>query len=253
MPLFLFVFLASAIAIVAFYQSNIAIAVYVLSFWHYYIYWLAYLFRAIPLEAFKQDAIVMKSVSIAALGWAFFSGSPDFFSLSVIMLGFGLNAFSAIKLGSDRSYYGYEVGKLPYQRIASFPYSITAHPMLIGNIVAFSGTLINSDFRENWWPLAVAHVAMNFGLLIMETTISANSRFVRYIRVSSAAVLYVIGIAFVALSAGIGYALGEPLNPVIGALVGIIVSAYALALFSLYSINERENAAHQTIADGKVT
>ena len=72
MPLFLFVFLASAIAIVAFYQSNIAVAVYVLSFWHYYIYWLAYLFRAIPLVAFKRDAIVMKSVSIAVLGWAFF-------------------------------------------------------------------------------------------------------------------------------------------------------------------------------------
>jgi protein-S-isoprenylcysteine O-methyltransferase Ste14 len=195
----------------------------------------------------------MKCVSIAVLGWAFFSGAPDFLSLSVVTLGFGLNAFSAMKLGSDRSYYGYEVGRLPYQRITSFPYSMTAHPMLIGNIVGFSGTLINSDFRENWLPLAVAHVSMNVGLLIMETTISADSRFVRYIRATSAAALYVICIAFVALSAGIGYALGEALDPAIGALVGIIVSAYALALFSLYSINERENAAHQTIADGKVT
>lgn len=252
MTLFLFIFFASAIASVATYLSSVAVAVYALSFWHYYVYWLAYLFRAVPLAAFKRDAIIMKCVSIAVLGWAFFSGAPDFLSLSVITLGFALNAFAAIKLGSDRSYYGYEVGGLPHRWITSFPYSMTAHPMLIGNIVAFSGTLINADFRENWWPLAVAHAAMNVGLLIMETTISADSRCVRSVRATSVAARYVIGIAVLALGAAIGYAAGGALNPAIGALVGIVASAYALALFSLYSICERENPAHHTSADRNV-
>jgi hypothetical protein len=31
--------------------------------------------------------------------------------------------------------------------------------MLAGNVVAFAGTLINADFRREWWPLACAHVA----------------------------------------------------------------------------------------------
>jgi hypothetical protein len=253
MHLLLFVLFLSAIASVATYLSSVAVAVYALSFWHYYVYWLAYLFRAVPLAAFKRDAIMMKCVSIAVLAWAFLSEALDFISLTVVTLGFALNTYAAIKLGSDRSYYGYEIGGLPHQRITSFPYSMTAHPMLIGNIVAFSGTLINADFREHWWPLAVGHAAMNVGLLIMETTISADSKFIRSLRATSVAARYVIGIAVLALGAAIGYAAGGPLHPAIGALVGLIGYAYALALFSLYSIGERENAAHHTISDRNVT
>ena len=253
MHLFLFILFVSAIASLATYLSSVAVAIYALSFWHYYIYWLAYLFRSVPLAAFKRDAIMMKCVSIAVLAWAFLSGALDFLSLSVVTLGFALNTYAAMKLGSDRSYYGYEVGGFPHQRITSFPYSMTAHPMLIGNIVAFSGTMINADFRDHWWPLAVGHAAMNVGLLIMETAIKADSRFVRFVRATSVAARYVIGIAVLALGAAIGYAAGEPLHPAIGALVGLIASAYALALFSLYAIGERENMGHHTIADRNVT
>ncbi len=252
MPVLLFGLFVAAIVSAAAYDSSITVAIYALSFWHYYVYWLAYLFRAAPLAAFKRDAIIMKSVSIAVLGGAFFSATPDYLSLSVVTLGFSLNAYAAMKLGSDRSYYGYEIGGLPYRRITSFPYSMTAHPMLIGNIVAFSGTLLNAGFREHWWPLALGHVAMNAGLLVMETTIGANSRFVRYVRATSVAVRYVIGIAVMTLGAAIGYLTGKPLDPVLGSLVGIAATAFGLALFSLYSNDARESATRNMIADGSV-
>ena len=71
-------------------------------------------------------------------------------------------------LGLDRTYYGHEVAGLPPRRITAFPYSLTAHPMILGNVAAFGGTLINAGFREQWWPLAGLHVAANVGLLVME-------------------------------------------------------------------------------------
>ncbi len=36
--------------------------------------------------------------------------------------------------------------------------------MIVGNVAAFGGTLINPAFREQWWPLAGLHVALNIGL-----------------------------------------------------------------------------------------
>jgi hypothetical protein len=88
--------------------------------------------------------------------------------LAVIAGGIFLNARAAAALGIDRTYYGREVAGLPPQRITTFPYSLTAHPMILGNVAAFGGTLLNAGFCERWWPLASLHVAANIGLLIME-------------------------------------------------------------------------------------
>jgi hypothetical protein len=40
--------------------------------------------------------------------------------------------------------------------------------MIVGNVAAFGGTLLNAGFREQWWPLASLHVMANVGLLVME-------------------------------------------------------------------------------------
>ena len=75
---------------------------------------------------------------------------------------------AAAALGIDRTYYGHEVAGLPPRRISEFPYSLTSHPMIVGNVAAFGGTLLNPEFRQHWWPLAGLHVALNIGLLAME-------------------------------------------------------------------------------------
>jgi len=245
---FLFGVFVCAMAGAVAWGLDLGVAAYALSFWHYFVYWLAYLFCAAPLAAFKRDAIMMKSVAMGVLGWAYVSGAPDLLSVTVMTLGFALNTHAATIMGSDRCYYGYEIGGLPGRRITSFPYSITAHPMLIGNIVAFGGALINPDFRERWWPLAMTHVGMNVGLLIMETTLRAGSGGAR-----SSAARWIVGLVISVFGAAIGYAAQALHGPVMGAAVGLCVCAYAVALFFLYTKGMGENAARQTVATGSLT
>ena len=245
---FLFGVFVSAMAGAVAWGLDLEVAAYALSFWHYLVYWLGYLFCAAPLAAFKRDAIMMKSVAMGVLGWAFLSGAPDLLSVTVMTLGFALNTYAAAIMGSDRCYYGYEIGGLPGHRIISFPYSITAHPMLIGNIVAFGGVLLNPDFRERWWPLAMMHVGMNVGLLIMETTLYAGSGGAR-----SVAARWIIGLVIAAFGAAIGFAAQAQHGPVIGAAVGVCVCAYAFALFFFYTKGLGVNAARQPVATGSLT
>lgn len=145
-----------------------SLAIYLLSFGHYFLYWRAFAFGAPSFDVFKRDAVAMKTVSVAALAAVYLAAPLDPASLTVIAGGILLNVRAAAALGFDRTYYGHEVAGLPPRRITAFPYSLTGHPMILGNVAAFGGTLINPDFRAGWWPLACLHVALNLGLLAME-------------------------------------------------------------------------------------
>jgi hypothetical protein len=114
----------------------------------------------------------MKSVAITALAGLYLAAPLDTASLAVVAFGLLLNGSAAAALGADRTYYGHEVASLPRRRITAFPYSVIAHPMLAGNVVAFGGALINADFCAHWWPLALTHVALNLGLWIMEVAVT---------------------------------------------------------------------------------
>lgn len=143
-------------------------AVYVLSFWHYLVYALAFFWQQIPLQRFKRDAIALKTISLAALLFVFLATVPNIYSCIVMIAGFGLNIVAATKLGSNRTYYGYELGHCPPRWITSFPYSVMSHPMLIGNMMAYSGMLLDQEFRTAWWPLALLHIGLNLQILLME-------------------------------------------------------------------------------------
>ena len=142
--------------------------VYLLSFWHYALYWQTFTFGTADFDTFKRNAVILKAVSVAALALVYLRFPIDPASLAVIAGGIFLNAWAAAVLGVDRTYYGHEVAGLPPRRITVFPYSLTAHPMIVGNVAAFAGTLLNAGFREQWWPLASLHVAANIALLVME-------------------------------------------------------------------------------------
>ena len=129
---------------------------------------MAFTFRAVDFDVFRRDAIVMKAISVTALAVVYLRSPLDVPSLAVIAGGILLNARAAAVLGLDRTYYGHEVAGLPPRRMSAFPYSLIAHPMILGNVAAFGGTLINADFRQQWWPLASLHIALNIGLLVME-------------------------------------------------------------------------------------
>lgn len=160
-------------------DGTLPLAVYLLSFWHYYLYWLAFAFGVVPFDVFKRDAIAMKTVSVVALAVVYLAVPLDLVSLGVMGCGVLLNMRAAAVLGIDRTYYGHEVLGLAPKRVTVFPYSLTAHPMILGNVAAFGGTLINPAFAQNWWPLAVLHVALNVGLLVMELVGRGRGRAVR--------------------------------------------------------------------------
>src|ERR1700733_8593607 len=133
-----------AVVLGAALDRSLPLAVYLLSFWHYYLYWLAFAFGVMPFEVFKRDAVAMKTVSVAALAVVYLACPLDLASLIVIAGGILLNVRAAAALGMDRTYYGAELAGLPPRRITAFPYSLVAHPMILGNVAAFGGTLINA-------------------------------------------------------------------------------------------------------------
>lgn len=170
------------------------LTIYLLSFWHYALYWRAFAFGTADFKAFKRHAVALKAVSVAALALVYLGFPLDAVSLAVIASGILMNARAAAVLGLDRTYYGHEVGGLPARRATAFPYSLTAHPMILGNVAAFGGTLINPGFRAQWWPLAALHVALNIGLLAMEL---AGPQRRRSIRIGGGAVLAGVLLALV--------------------------------------------------------
>ncbi|HZB54463.1 MAG TPA: methyltransferase [Reyranella sp.] len=160
-------------------DRSLPAAVYLLSFWHYSLYWLAFAFGTAHFDVFKRNAIAMKTLSVTALAFVYLRTPLDPVSLAVILGGILLNVRAAQALGLDRTYYGHEVAGLPARRVTAFPYSLTSHPMILGNVAAFGGTLINAPFRAEWWPLACLHVALNIGLLAMELAGTRHRRAVR--------------------------------------------------------------------------
>lgn len=153
-----------------------ALAVYGLSFWHYLFYWWAYRHGAVSPARFRRDAMLMKGAALTALASIYFAQGWHWRSALVIAAGFTLNLVAARTLGHARTYYGWELGDPPQPRVTSFPYSVMSHPMLIGNMVAFGGTLLHPGFRQTWWPLAILHVALNGALIVMETSVTPKRR-----------------------------------------------------------------------------
>jgi hypothetical protein len=162
------------------------LALYLVSFLYYGLYWRAFAFGVTSFDSFKRDAIALKTVSVAGLAFVYLQAPLDLVSLAIIAGGILLNLRAAAALGLDRTYYGHEVAGLPAERITAFPYSVTAHPMILGNVAAFGGTLINPQFRDAWWPLSGLHVVLNLGLLAMEL---AGARHRRTVRVGGGLVL----------------------------------------------------------------
>lgn len=231
------VLLVLSVLVGAALDRSLPLAVYLLSFWHYYLYWLAFAFGAIRFEVFKRDAVAMKAVSVVLLATTYLAEPIDLVSLIAIGSGILLNVWAAMVLGADRTYYGHEVAGLAPRRITAFPYSLTNHPMILGNVAAFGGTLINPAFREQWWPLACLHVGMNVGLLVME--LAGLHR--RAVRVGGSIVFAgaIVGAAFAAF--GTGRPLAAPI-----VLAGLATVTCAWTLYRCYAPPTEKQTARRT-------
>lgn len=71
------ILLVVSVLLAAALETSLPLAVYLLSFWHYYIYWLAFSFGAIRFVA-------MKTVGVAALAAVYLAAPIDVVSLIAI-------------------------------------------------------------------------------------------------------------------------------------------------------------------------
>ncbi len=238
-------------------DGNWALAVSALSFWHYYLYWLAYSFGAVAPGEFRRDAVTWKTVALVTLACVYFAAPLNLLSLSVVAAGFLLNSLAARALGADRTYYGYELSDLPPAKITAFPYSWIAHPMLVGNMSAFGGTLLNADFRRQWWPLAVSHIVLNLGLLVMELAVTPQRLNVHHNAVAPASSQprhsqprdMLVAVSAVVVTALVGGILAWNLrssHPVLGSATAAAISIYALTLFRRYTAPAATPSHHNT-------
>jgi hypothetical protein len=232
--------------------AQTGVTVYALSFGHYFAYWLAYRHGAVDPATFRRDSILLKTLSLSALAWAFFVGDHSAVALAAMTAGFGLNMLAAYVLGAERTYYGFELGVLPPRRITRFPFSVIPHPMLTGNMFAYAGALLDDDFRRDWWPLSVAHVALNAGLLLMELKVtprgaaSAAARDVSLPRARGATALRrSVSGSLAAIAAGLatGAAIGawaqaafSPQRPLLDAgVIGACLGILAVVMYRSYT------------------
>lgn len=240
--------LVASVLVSAWLAGSQAIAVYALAFWHYLLYALAYRFGAVPLATLKRDAVLMKGASLLGLASAYLTAPLEVASLAVVAAGFLLNALAASVLGADRTYYGHEVAGLPRLRVTRFPYSLISHPMLVGNMLAYGGTLLNAEFRAQWWPLACAHVALNLGLLAMERHVAPLRLGTLGAALPARRGSWIHGLALPALAAllAVGAAAlgGTPPAPIASALAAA-AAIYGLALHAAYTTpTPRPGAPH---------
>lgn len=234
----------AAVGALALVERQPAWAVYGLSFWHYYLYWLAYRYGAVAQAVFQRDAVLMKTTALGLLAWLCFQTPLNVASLALALAGFGLNSVAAAVLGADRTYYGRELTDLPELRVTSFPYSWISHPMLVGNMLGYGATLLNFDFARRWWPLPVAHLALNVGLLGMEL-------YVRPLRLTapasrratsrSASRLAWAAVAFAA--AALGALAARQSHPWTAAALGGGLAIYAGTLFECYTARKSSDPA----------
>jgi hypothetical protein len=213
------------------------LAVAALGFWHYFLYFLAFRYGAVPQAQFVRDAVIMKSAALAGFGWAVLASGPGALSLGLMAAGFALNAAAARVLGRERTYYGHELAGLPHARLSAFPYTVVPHPMLLGNMLAFGAPLLDAPFRQDWWPLSAAHVAANLGLLAMEARLPPLRRGVPPAgsapRVLPAALAGVAAGGVAGAAAGAAGAFAAP--PAAVAAVGALAGGYAIVMFRCYS------------------
>ncbi|KAI8894086.1 hypothetical protein BC833DRAFT_624275 [Globomyces pollinis-pini] len=148
------------------------------SFIHYLIYIGTYynyetLRNKIAFEGFKQTVMFYKFIAFCHIISYYYAGMMktgiDYISIAMIVLGFGLSTSAAAAIGLDQTYFGVELQKVqqPYF-VTTFPYNLTKHPMIIGNIIGLVGFMKLDGFREAIPWLVPAHVAFYMVHMIQE-------------------------------------------------------------------------------------
>lgn len=165
------------IAVVSAVLGSWTVFVAATSFVHYLIY-MGTLEEREPISFgnFVRDAVFFKTtamVTLASLAIAHFDPNP--LSWGLIVVGFGMAAWSAMVLGRARTYYGEELGFLEPLRIRKGPYKFLPHPMILGAAIGLVGLLLSGPLRTAYPWLVPLH--LGFYALVLFQELAFRHRF----------------------------------------------------------------------------
>jgi hypothetical protein len=140
------------------------------SYVHYALYAVTLRARGqVAFVEFVRDALLFKGVSMACLVAVYLAWpSLSWPSLVLIVLGVAVSSWAAATLGFRRTYFGVELGLVPPRRIASGPYALLPHPMILGAVVALVGHALQPAARAAWPWLVPLHILCYLAHLAQE-------------------------------------------------------------------------------------
>jgi hypothetical protein len=116
---------------------------------------------AVAFPRFVRNVVFFKALAIAHLGALYvwhFEVAP--LSLALIVVGASLSTAAFRALGTDRTYFGVELGRCPPRRVTTFPYGVVPHPMILGGIVWLLGVHSLAPLRAAWPWLVPVHIGL---------------------------------------------------------------------------------------------
>ncbi len=158
------------LAAIAFILKNATIFLAGTSFVHYLIYIGTFFYRRnVSYGTFLRNAVFFKSLAMGQLlFWYIYYFQFDPISLTLVVVGYGLSFLAYFRLGSLRTYFGVELGKIAPQQIDTFPYGVVPHPMIVGNIIGLIGLERLEPLRVALPWLIPLHIAFYLVHLVQE-------------------------------------------------------------------------------------
>mmetsp|Transcript_28936 Transcript_28936/g.43702 ORF Transcript_28936/g.43702 Transcript_28936/m.43702 type:complete len:592 (-) Transcript_28936:79-1854(-) len=137
------------------------------SFRHYAVYMSTFAFRSRPVAHgyLMRDAKLYKTIALCHLGRRLLPLvmlPRDLPGLCLAVAGFGITMLATARLGFVRTYFGSELGFVEPKWIEGFPYGYIPHPMIVGQLFAYSSILWwwSSDINFETTALIATHMSL---------------------------------------------------------------------------------------------
>mmetsp|Transcript_31070 Transcript_31070/g.44113 ORF Transcript_31070/g.44113 Transcript_31070/m.44113 type:complete len:593 (+) Transcript_31070:117-1895(+) len=137
------------------------------SFRHYMVYMTTFAFRSPPVAHgyLMRDAKFYKTVALCHLGRRLLplvEIPQDLPGVALAVLGFSITIMATAQLGFVRTYFGSELGFVKPKWIEGFPYGYIPHPMIAGQLIAYSSILYWFQAKLTLETVALIATHMSF-------------------------------------------------------------------------------------------
>ena len=148
------------------------------SFRHYVVYMTTFAFREKPVAHgyLMRDAKLYKTIALCHLGrriLPLIDLPHDWPGVLMAVAGFSITMMATARLGFVRTYFGSELGFVKPKWIEGFPYGYIRHPMIVGQLTAYSSILCWFDMNAETQLLIGTHMALYTAHMVQEMLTSS--------------------------------------------------------------------------------